>query len=45
MFLSGFNFPHAMCHQVEEIVVSLDNVDSEVFGWLIGWKVASDLHN
>lgn len=45
MFSSGFNFPHAMCHQVSKIVVSLDNLDTEVLGWLIGWKMASDLHN
>lgn len=45
MFSSGSNFPHAMCHQVSKIVVSLDNLDTGVFGWLVGWKTASDLHN
>lgn len=45
MFSSGLNFARAMCHQVSKIVVSLDNLDTEVFGWLMGWKMASDLHN
>lgn len=45
VFTSGFNSPHAMCHQVSKIVVSLDNLGTEVFVWLVGWKMASDLHN
>lgn len=45
MFSSAFNFPHAIYHEVSKIVVSLDNLDTEVFGWLVGWKTASGLHN